>query len=113
MLYITRIERIISYMDSASLNRQLEKIVIKITVNTQHGTGGSWVTDFESSIGPINLMRAVKAPTSGQRGVGGYHTNLQIGDVVIDQFELQDLTLEKARKICANPEDFQPPEYVE
>ncbi len=78
-----------------------------ITVNTQHGTGGQWTTDFSANVGPMNLLKAVKAPTSGQHGVGGYRTNLQIGDVVIDQFELQNLTLEKARQICAKPEDFQ------
>jgi hypothetical protein len=83
----------------------------KITVNTRHGTGGHWTTDFSADINPVNLLKAVKAPVSGQPGVGGYHTNLQIGDTVIDQFELQGLTLEKAAQICAKPEDFQPPEY--
>jgi hypothetical protein len=85
----------------------------KITVNTQHGRGGPWVTDFDANIGPRNLMAAVKEQGSGQRGVGGYLTNLQIGDVVIDRFELQDLTLEKAKMICENPTHYAPPDFDE
>lgn len=84
---------------------------IKITVNTQHGTGGNWVTDFSANIGPRNMMRAAKEEGSGQRGVGGYRTNLKIGDVVIDRFELTGLTLAKARDICANPTKYSPPDY--
>jgi hypothetical protein len=78
----------------------------KITVNTRHGAGGYWCTDFEANIGPRNLMRAAKEKGSGQKTVGGHLTILQIGNVVIDQFELFDLTLDKARKICANPNDY-------
>jgi hypothetical protein len=78
----------------------------KITVNTQHGRGGPWVTDFEANIGPLNLIAASKEKGSGQRGVGGYLTNLQIGDVVIDRLELQELTLEKAKMICENPTHY-------
>ena len=85
----------------------------KITVNTQHGAGGYWTTDFEANVGPLNLMKAVKAPTSASSGVGGYRTNIQIGETVIDFVELQNLTLKKAKKICANPENFQPTEYVD
>lgn len=85
----------------------------KITVNTQHGAGGPWVTDFEATIGPRNLMAAAKEKGSGQSGVGGYRTNLQIGDVVIDRFELQDLTLEKAKMICENPTHYAPADFCE
>ena len=85
----------------------------KITVNTQHGRGGPWVTDFEANIGPRNLMAAAKEKGSGQHGVGGHLTNIQIGDVVIDRFELQDLTLEKARLICENPTSYAPPDFDE
>ena len=75
----------------------------QITVNTQHGAGGGWSTDLALNAGPINLMRAWRHPGSGQRGVGGYHTNLQVGDIVIDPLELRDLTLAKARDILKDP----------
>ena len=85
----------------------MKTIKNKITVNTQHGRGGHWVTDFESNVGPRNLMKAAKNSGSGQRGVGGYLTNLQIGEVMIDRFALQDLTIKKAKEICENPSNYE------
>lgn len=82
-----------------------------ITVNTQHGANGPWVTDFSAPANARNLQEAAAHPGSGQSGVGGYRTNVQIDDVVIDRAELVDLTFGKAREICLCPESYQPTEW--
>ena len=82
-----------------------------ITVNTRLGNGGKWITVAHYATGPLNLMKAIKALDEEQksnRGTGGYHSNLEIDGNVIGQEHFEDLNIETAKKIIADPAAYFP-----
>lgn len=86
-----------------------------ITVNTRLGTGGKWITIASYTAGPRNLIKASKelfAEIQSNRGVGGYHSNLEIDGHVIGQENIGwDLDTAAAKRVIADPEAYAPVEF--
>lgn len=83
-----------------------------ITIKTQIGNGGEWITIESLNNGPRNLLKASKlliAEITSNRGVGGYRSVLEIDGNVIGQENIGwDLDQAAATRIIADPAAYAP-----